>query len=328
MKDKKQTILLAGGILITAVLVIVAIVTALRLQQLSSVAPTAPESKPRAVTEQKIEKIETQDDDGSIGGGNCGGSPCKNELIIYPGTGDGDFKKVKKLEWEMHDHHEGLRVLLKIRGKNNKFETFGGRIDIGGGPGGTQLCGRDPVRDRKHPPGTEGDDSCFRLYTQNINSEIDAVRFEFSCVDPNCKPKGYHVHIKKITWTVEVEGQPTATIPPSPTTVQPPTNACTTTFTVAAEATPTEVEPTPTEPEEPPTATATLKPTATSTPGPTATATPTKVLTTTLTATPTTIAAASPTPGPELPEAGVSLPTIAIGLGSLLLIALGLLFAL
>lgn len=332
MKDKKQTILLAGGILITAVLVIVAIVTALRLQQLSSVAPTAPESKPKATTEQKIEKVETRDDDGSIGGGDCGGSPCSNELIIFPGTGDGNFIKVKKLEWQMHDHFENLRYTLHVRGRNNNWQRLQDRVDISGGSGGTDLCGRDPTRARKHPPGTEGEDSCFKLYSANIDKEIDAARFVFSCLSSDCKDdpppenrRGAHVHIKKIFWTVEAEAQAT------PTTVQPPAQACTTTFTVAAATatlTPTSSLTgtlTPTATTGP---TATPKPSATTTPGPTATATPTKAATGTPTPSPTTIAAASPIPQAQLPEAGVSLPTIAIGLGSLLLIALGLLFAL
>jgi len=91
-------------------------------------------------------------------------------------------------------------------------------------------------------------------------------------------------------------------------------------FTIGEEPTPTPTEgPTPTPTPTPtgtvtPTPTGTVTPTPTSTPGPTATPTPTG--TTTAEATPT------PTEAAELPEAGISYPTIiSAGVGILLLIA-------
>ena len=92
--------------------------------------------------------------------------------------------------------------------------------------------------------------------------------------------------------------------------------------------------PTPTPTGTPtPTPTGTLAPTPTPTPGPTATPTPTPTRGPTATPTPTSTPAPgvtlTPTPTPvELPSAGISLPTIGVLLGGILLVVLSVILAL
>lgn len=113
------------------------------------------------------------------------------------------------------------------------------------------------------------------------------------------------------------------TAPAESEAAAPTTEECTQlAFTIGEEPTPTPTEgPTPTPTPTPtgtvtPTPTGTVTPTPTSTPGPTATPTPTP------TETPIAQATLTPTEAAELPEAGISYPTIiSAGVGILLLIA-------
>lgn len=100
---------------------------------------------------------------------------------------------------------------------------------------------------------------------------------------------------------------------PTPTPTPTPTPGPTATPTPTTTPGPT------TTPTPGPTATPTPGPTATPTPGPTATPTPTLAPGVTPTATPTPV---------ELPEAGVTLPTIGAVLGAVLLFGLALVLAL
>lgn len=108
------------------------------------------------------------------------------------------------------------------------------------------------------------------------------------------------------------------TAPEEPEAAAP--ESCTAlTFTITQES------PTPT-PTESPTPTGTGSPTPTPTESPTAT--PTSTATATATPTSTAVAEASPTTEPELPEAGVSYPTIIGSAVGILLILISLVLAL
>lgn len=110
-----------------------------------------------------------------------------------------------------------------------------------------------------------------------------------------------------------------------PTATPTPEDPCVLEFSVPS------VTPTPTPTGEPTgTPTPTPEPTATPTPGPTATPTPGPTATPTPTSPPPPPGTTpTPTPTPvELPEAGVSLPTIGALLGGLLLVALAIVLAL
>jgi len=113
------------------------------------------------------------------------------------------------------------------------------------------------------------------------------------------------------------------TAPAEPEAAAPTIEECTQlAFTIGEEPTPTPTEgPTPT-PTPTPTGTVTPTPTGTVTPTPTSTPGPTAPPTSAPTETPIAQATLTPTEAAELPEAGISYPTIiGTGVGILLLIA-------
>lgn len=225
--DKK----IIGGVIAVLVLV-VGLAAGLRLvQQQQEIREKAAELSPTptptpVIVQRTIEKIETRDDDGHITGlknvEKCAldlGSACENSILLFPGEGDGDFLKVVKLDWEMHDHHEDQAYTVFVRLEDGEFKKLVPQTDITSG-GQERPCIDNSIDKRKHPPGSEGPDSCFDNYSLNIGSKIDAVKIEFGCDKDDCSENSgaAHVHIRKVKWLVEEQAEPSLTILPTATT--------------------------------------------------------------------------------------------------------------
>lgn len=141
-----------------------------------------------------ITVLEKRDDDGAIGARKCGGSPCENSLVIYP-VGDGQFRFVESVNIEMHDHFRSLKYSFYVRDGSGNWTKLVDRADVKTGAD-NKLCKSNKIANRKHPPGTQGDDACFRNYNIPIGREIDSAKIELS-------GSNHHLHIKNITWSVK-----------------------------------------------------------------------------------------------------------------------------
>lgn len=93
----------------------------------------------------------TDDDDGSVGGGNCGGAPCSNEIVIDLGAS----YEVNGIWWRMHDHEESLKYSASISNDGNSWAIVS-EGDVTTTRSGCRENCSDDHKNRQHPPGDQG----------------------------------------------------------------------------------------------------------------------------------------------------------------------------
>ena len=159
--------------------------------------------------------LEDRDDDGSIGGGNCGGGPCQNEIEFNKPAHYEPFEVVA-LWWRMHDHEASVLYNLFIHDVNTGWEEVqSGEGVHTSGESCTEGCSLNGAR--SHPLGDQGcpdplpDPHCseeFRehwpcalsfdehIWTTATPRTIDAVKLEFY-------GDNAHIHIGEFSWVLE-----------------------------------------------------------------------------------------------------------------------------
>jgi hypothetical protein len=91
------------------------------------------------------------DDDGSVGGGNCNGAPCDNDVVVDFGAS----YEIAGIWWRMHDHEEELKYSASVSHGGNSWAIISEGDVATTRPGCRENCS-DDHKNRQHPPGDDG----------------------------------------------------------------------------------------------------------------------------------------------------------------------------